>query len=163
MLPNISKYLFQSKAVWLLIVIFSILTFKLFTNWGTAHHPFIMDVNQYYGYLPALFKQHDLTFTVNPNNIWLTPTPIGRGVPMVTYGMSIFYLPFYAIASFFSASNSKGYEPIYAWTIHIGCIIFKYGCPSENHVCFNASFRVPVSIYDRILIRRWGMHAIYGC
>jgi hypothetical protein len=123
-LPNISKYLFQSKAVWLLIVIFSILTFKLFTNWGTAHHPFTMDVNQYYGYLPALFKQHDLTFSVNPNNIWLTPTPICRGVPMVTYGMSIFYLPFYAIASVFSASNSTGYEPIYAWTIHIGCIIY---------------------------------------
>jgi hypothetical protein len=123
-LHNISKYLFQSKVVWLLIVIFCSLTFKLFTNWGVAHHPFIMDVNQYYGYLPALFKQHDLTFSVNPNNVWLTPTPIGRGVPMVTYGMSLFYLPFYAIASIFSASNSTGYEPIYAWTIHIGCIIY---------------------------------------
>jgi hypothetical protein len=123
-LHNISKYLFQSKVVWLLIVIFCILIFKLFTNWGTAHHPFIMDVNQYYGYLPALFKQHDLTFSVNPNNVWLTPTPIGRGVPMVTYGMSLFYLPFYAIASVFSASNTTGYEPIYAWTIHIGCIIY---------------------------------------
>lgn len=124
MLFNISKYLVQSKVIWLFIIFFCILTFKLFANWGDAHHPFIMDVNQYYSYLPALFKQHDLTFSVNPNYVWLTPTPIGRGVPMVTYGMSVFYLPFFMIASIFSDSNSTGYEPVYAWTIHIGCIIY---------------------------------------
>jgi len=121
---NISKYLFQSKVIWLFIVFFCVVFCYFFVNWGEAHHPFVMDVNQYYGYLPALFKQHDLTFSVNPNNVWLTPTPIGRGVPMVTYGMSLFYLPFYVIASVFSASNSTGYEPIYAWTIHIGCMIY---------------------------------------
>ena len=83
-----------SKNVLILITAFCILFFKIFVNWGDADHPFIMDVNQYYGYLPALFKQHDLTFTPNPNSIWLTPTPIGKGVPLVTYGMSLFYLPF---------------------------------------------------------------------
>lgn len=115
---------FFSVVCFAFIILFCAVFFSFFVNWGTVHHPFIMDVNQYYSYLPALFKQHDLTFSVNPNNIWLTPTPIGRGVPMVTYGMSLCYLPFYAIASVFSASNSIGYEPIYAWCIHIGCIIY---------------------------------------
>ncbi len=123
-LSNRYTKLLTSKNVLILIIAFCVLFFKIFVNWGDAHHPFIMDVNQYYGYLPALFKQHDLTFSVNPNNVWLTPTPIGRGVPMVTYGMSLFYLPFYAMASVFSVTNSTGYEPIYAWTIHIGCIIY---------------------------------------
>lgn len=123
-LSNRYTKLLTSKNVLILIIAFCVLFFKIFVNWGDAHHPFIMDVNQYYGYLPALFKQHDLTFTPNPNNIWLTPTPIGKGVPLVTYGMSLFYLPFYVIASIFSSSNSTGYEPIYAWTVHIGCIIY---------------------------------------
>ncbi len=124
MFINKKGHYFFSIVSFAFIILFCTLFFSFFVNWGTVHHPFIMDVNQYYSYLPALFKQHDLTFNYNPNHVWLTPTPIGRGVPMVTYGMSLFYLPFFAVASIFSASNSTGYESIYAWAVHIGCIVY---------------------------------------
>ncbi len=124
MISNLKSRLLTSKTSIILILVFCMIFLKLFVNWGEMHHPFTMDVNQYYSYLPALFKQHDLAFNINPNNVWLTQTPIGKSVPMVTYGMSLFYLPFFLFADFFASKNSTGYEPIYSWTIHTGCVIY---------------------------------------
>jgi hypothetical protein len=56
---------------------------------------------------------------------WLFETPIHKLVPKVTYGMSLFYFPFFLIADLFSKGSSTGYEPIYAWSIHMGCILYS--------------------------------------
>ncbi len=95
-----------------------------FIHWGTLHHPFVNDINQYYSYLNALFIEHDLTFKNNANGYWLIETPTHNFVPKVTYGMALFYSPFYLIAKLVSQNNSTGYEGTYAWIIHFGCIIY---------------------------------------
>lgn len=106
------------------IVLCSFLGTIFFVNWGTLHHPFKMDVNQYYCYLNALFIEHDLTFKVFKNGYWLIETPTHHFVPKVTYGIAFFYCPFYLIAKIFAAADSTGYEPIYSWLIHYGCIFY---------------------------------------
>ena len=106
------------------IVLCSISGTIFFINWGTLHHPFKMDVNQYYCYLNALFIEHDLMFKVFKNGYWLIETPTYHFVPKVTYGISFFYSPFYLIAKGLATPYSTGYEPIYSWLIHYGCIIY---------------------------------------
>lgn len=99
------------------------LTF-IFIHWGDLHHPFKNDINQYYSYLNALFIEHDLTFKSNINQYWLIETPTHHVVPKVTYGMALFYSPFYLIAKLLSNPAATGYEPIYAWLVHFGCIMY---------------------------------------
>ena len=106
------------------IVLFSFCCTPFFVNWQIVHHPFTMDVDQYYSYLNAAFIQHDLTFKTNTHSYWLIETPTHQLVPKVTYGVSLFYTPFYVLAKAFSSNNSTGYEPIYAWVIHFGCITY---------------------------------------
>ena len=106
------------------IVICSFCSTSFFINWGTLQHPFKMDVNQYYCYLNALFIEHDLTFKILKNGYWLIETPTHHVVPKVTYGIAFFYSPFYLLAHIFSPKNATGYEPVYSWLIHYGCIIY---------------------------------------
>lgn len=117
-------YNLQSRLVLFFIIMFCFLTMGKFVNWQAPHHPFVNDVNQYYSYLIAYFKHNDLTFSNGTYHFWLQTTPTNHLVPKVTYGMSLFYLPFFLIAELFSAKNSTGYEPIYAWSIHIGSILY---------------------------------------
>lgn len=95
-----------------------------FIHWGNVRHPFVNDVNQYYSYLNALFVEHDLGFKNNPNNYWLIETPTHHFVPKVTYGMAFFYAPFYLLAKLFAGTHSSGYEAVYAWCVHFGCIVY---------------------------------------
>lgn len=106
------------------ITLFSLCFTVFFINWKPALHPFTMDVNQYYSYLVALFIDHDLGFANNTHGYWLIETPIDKVVPKVTYGIAFFYSPFFIFANIFSNSNATGYEPIYAWSVHYGCIIY---------------------------------------
>jgi hypothetical protein len=106
------------------ICLFALVFTFFFIHWGNARHPFVNDINQYYSYLNALFIDHDLTFTNNTNSYWLIETPIHRFVPKVTYGMAFFYAPFYLLAKIFAGAGSTGYEPVYAWFIHFGCILY---------------------------------------
>lgn len=106
------------------IAFVSLLFSKFFVNWGASEHPYEMDVAQYYSYLIHIFVDQDPLFTQNPHGYWLVETPIHHWVPMVTYGMSLLYSPFFLIARLFSPENSTGYEPIYAWSIHLGMIIY---------------------------------------
>jgi hypothetical protein len=114
-----------SLCAFIIICISALVSFNFFVNWGMEHHPFKNDINQYYSYLNALFIEHDLSFKSNSNNYWLIETPIHRVVPKVTYGMALFYAPFYLIAKLFSAPSSTGYEPIYAQLVHFGCIMYS--------------------------------------
>jgi hypothetical protein len=109
-----------------LAVIFLVaITFTFFfIHWGQAGHPFVNDINQYYSWLNALFIDHDLAFTNNSNGYWLIETPTHQYVPKVTYGMAFFYAPFYLSARVFAGAGSTGYEPVYAWLVHFGCILY---------------------------------------
>lgn len=114
----------QTRFVLSFILIFCFLAMGKFVNWQAQHHPFVYDVNQYYSYLIAYFKHDDIAFSNGTYHFWLQTTPTNHLVPKVTYGMSLFYLPFFLFAELFSAKNSTGYESIYAWSVHIGCIIY---------------------------------------
>ena len=106
------------------ISICALISFSFFVNWGSLHHPFRNDVNQYYSYLNALFIEHDLCFKSNVNDYWLIKTPTHHFVPKVTYGMAFFYSPFFIISKLLFQGNPTGYEPIFAWAIHFGCIVY---------------------------------------
>ncbi len=109
-----------------IIILFCIATIKVFLNWlPEVNHPFVYDTNQYYSYLILSFKHQDLTLQNGTYGFWVTKTSINEFVPKGTYGMSLLYLPFFLIAELFSPKNSTGYEPIYAWSIHIGCIMYS--------------------------------------
>lgn len=112
-----------SSLVILFIALFSLVFTFHFINWP-KHHPFTNDINQYYSYLNALFIENDLTFKTNINKYWLIETPTHHFVPKVTYGMAFFYSPFYLLAKLFSNSNTTGYESIFSWFVHFGCIIY---------------------------------------
>jgi hypothetical protein len=121
--PTIKHFSVSASAVFI-ITFFCIAFSPFFTNWGKFNTPFHDDVNQYYSYIIAVFKYHDITFSNGMYGFWIFETPIHKLVPKVTYGMSLFYLPFFLIAELFSKGNATGYEPIYAWSIHLGCILY---------------------------------------
>lgn len=116
-----NKYSFVSLTI---IAFTTLIITPWFVNWAPQKHPFVMDVDQYYSYLHALFIKHNITFSNNIHDYWLISTPTNHFVPKVTYGVSIFYVPFFLLAKLFSNSQSTGYEPIFAWCIHYGCIIY---------------------------------------
>ncbi len=113
-----------SKIAWWLIAAFCAVFLNHFRNWGQTGHPFVMDVDQYYSYLHAAFIDHDLSFSVRSHPYWFTETPTLHFVPKVTYGMSLLYAPFFLLAHLFAGAGTTGYEPIYAWSIHIGCMLY---------------------------------------
>ena len=113
---------YSSLAI-LFVAFFSLAFTFHFINWP-KNHPFTNDINQYYSYLNALFIENDLTFKTNVNEYWLIETPTHHFVPKVTYGMAFFYSPFYLFAKLLSNSNATGYEPLFAWLVHFGCIIY---------------------------------------
>jgi hypothetical protein len=118
------KNSFYSDLALAVITVFSICSTVFFINWGSSGNPFVMDVNQYYSYLPAIFINHDLGFSQNLHSYWLIETPIHQLVPKVTYGIAFFYSPFFLLAHAFSPGSSTGYEGIYAWFVHYGCIAY---------------------------------------
>lgn len=115
-------YTYSTLFVIFIALVSFVFTFH-FINWPN-NHPFTNDINQYYSYLNGLFIEHDLTFKTNVHEYWLIETPIHKYVPKVTYGIAFFYSPFYLIAKLLSNSNASGYEPIFAWFVHFGCIIY---------------------------------------
>lgn len=120
----LSKQSSYSKIVVIFIAVFVFIASPFFVNWQPSNHPFIMDVNQYYSYLVAFFIDHDIYFNSSNHGFWLMETATHHFVPKVTYGISFFYAPFFLIAKLFSGANSSGYEAIYAWSIHYGCIFY---------------------------------------
>lgn len=123
-MPFIVKNKSYSLLTIFFIGIFCVCSCHFFVHWGLDNHPFKNDINQYYSYLNALFIEHDLTFKNNLNGYWLIETPTHHFVPKVTYGMAFFYSPFYLLAKLFSGVNYTGYEAVYTWMIHFGCIAY---------------------------------------
>lgn len=120
----LKKNSFYSNITIVLITVFSLCFTVFFANWKPLNYPFTMDVDQYYSYLVALFIDHDLGFTTNAHGYWLMETPTHHVVPKVTYGIAFFYSPFFVFSNIFSVATATGYEPIFAWSVHYGCIIY---------------------------------------
>lgn len=118
------KSSFYSIIVFAFITLFVFIASPFFVNWKPVMHPFTMDVNQYYSYLVATFIDHDIYFNSNNHGYWLMETATHHVVPKVTYGIAFFYTPFFLIAKLFSNSDSSGYEAIYSWSIHYGCMLY---------------------------------------
>ncbi len=125
----LNKQISYSKIVAIFIAAFVFFTSPFFVNWKPQGHPFVMDVNQYYSYLVAFFIDHDIYFNSSNHGFWLMETATHHVVPKVTYGVSFFYAPFFLIAKLISGANSSGYESVYAWCVHYGCMIYVIlGC-----------------------------------
>ena len=124
MFKNFAKSISLSYWALFIVTLFCIVFSYFFVNWIKFNSPFYDDVDQYYCYLISLFKHHDLFFEKGYYGFWLSETSIHHFVPKVTYGMSLFYLPFFLIAELLSKGNSTGYESIYSWAIHIGCMLY---------------------------------------
>jgi hypothetical protein len=65
------------------------------------------DVNYYYGYLPATFIYHDLTFSYYDNPgfkdlVWSLPLPNGKRIQKMTMGTAMLYSPFFGIAHYYT-------------------------------------------------------------
>ena len=108
----------------ILILVFSLLTFKYWIWWDK--NQFSNDVDQYYSFLVAQFIHHDLGFHF-PHTYWLTPTPIGEAVPRATIGISLLNLPFFVLAdniAYVFNYETLGYSAPYAWCIHFGAMFY---------------------------------------
>ena len=120
------KIITPSVFVYVLIIVFSLTTFKFWINWGGQDYPFQNDIDQYYSYLVAQFIHHDFSFHF-PHHYWLVETPTHEYVPKVTMGLSILYLPFFIIANNIAYAfdyDGLGYSAPYAWSIHLGSIFY---------------------------------------
>lgn len=111
-------------AVMLLMVFFTLFTFKYWVCWND--YPFKGDIDQYYSYLVAEFIHHDFSFRF-PHHYWLIEAPTGEHVPKVTMGMAILYFPFFIIGN--NIAHTFDYDPLgysapFAWCIHFGTIIY---------------------------------------
>jgi hypothetical protein len=65
------------------------------------------DVIFYYGYVPATFIYHDLSFkfAFQPGfkgTVWSIPLPNGKSIQKMTMGTAILYTPFFGIAHFYT-------------------------------------------------------------
>ncbi len=105
------------------------------------------DVKAYYGYLPAkfIFDDMHLNYLSNPeykpyvgSRVWTGFTEDKKPIFKVSYGMSFFYSPFFAIAHYY-ASHSDKYDA------------YGYSKPYRKAVQFASIFYFIVSI---ILLRK---------
>ncbi len=119
-----------SLATIILIAVFCVVFSDFWKNWKKEHTPFVWDVKQYYAYLPATFIQKDLTFKTT-TDLYLNVLPDGTRIPRATYGMSLMYLPTFALG-YKIALNSKepitdGHSEGFITAIHYG-VMFYFIC-----------------------------------
>lgn len=120
----IKKLLTPSVISIVIIILFSLFSFKFWISWDK--NQFSNDVDQYYSFLIAQFIHHDLTFHF-PNVYWLVPTPTGEMIPKATIGIALLNAPFFVIAdnvAFVFNYETLGYSAPYAWCIHFGAMLY---------------------------------------
>ena len=120
-----NKFSISLTAIFVIIV-YSIVFESYWKNFKGVGHPFIMDVDQYYSYLPATFIHHDLTFDF-PNKYWQITAENGNLIPKVTYGMSLMYAPFFLVGykiALNTFSATTGYTKPFADMVHYGSIFY---------------------------------------
>jgi len=108
-------------------VCFSVFTMDLWRNWHSYEDNFRWDVAHYYSYLPAKFCNHNSFKFNTPFDNYLPESPIGKKIPKMTYGMSVMYLPFFAIGykiAVNQGSATDGFSEPFATCVHWGSIFY---------------------------------------
>jgi len=83
------------------------------------------DVIFYYGYVPATFIYHDLSFRFPSQPgfkgfVWTIPLPNGKSIQKMTMGTALLYIPFFGIAHFYTKLTgglADGYSINYQITL----------------------------------------------
>ncbi len=123
----------SSKITFAIITIAWFLLSSNQKNW--SRNQVKADVVSYYSYLPAFFIDKDLklTFLDSPNTphsglYWAEQTPDGKHVIKTTMGLSILYLPFFAIAHYIVAPLGgylrNGYTEAYMACLAAGSFVY---------------------------------------
>ncbi len=84
------------------------------------------DVIFYYGYVPATFIYHDLSFNFPSKPgfkgfVWTIPLPNGKSIQKMTMGTAVLYTPFFGIAHLYT-KLSGGLADGYSINYHIALI-----------------------------------------
>jgi hypothetical protein len=129
-LKKIGLYIWKRPSAFLFIflIIFSADRYNRWVSFEKDNFPFVDDVDQFYSYLPAIFINHDLTFSY-PNNYWTVKAPNGTKIARTTYGMALMYSPFFFVGhSIARATNHKadGYSLPYKWSVHFGTFVYAF-------------------------------------
>jgi hypothetical protein len=101
----------------------------LWRAWHNKQTNFTWDVAQYYSYLPAKFCNNN-SFEFSNEMVGYIPTLAnGQRMPKVTYGMSLLYSPFFALAykvALNQDSPRDGFSEPFRTCIHWGSIFMDY-------------------------------------
>lgn len=96
---------------------------RYFGGWKGMGNAFKHDIYDYYMYLPAVFIHHDVTY-----NWYGAPnTPKGYILNKVTYGIALFYLPFFLTAHLISnlwRLGTTGFEPMYGFFLLVSSAFY---------------------------------------
>lgn len=129
-LKKIAISIWKKPSLYLFVffIIFTGDRYNRWVNYEKDRFPFVDDVDQFYSYLPAIFIQHDLTFSF-PNNYWTVKAPNGNKIARPTYGMALMYSPFFFIGHAIAKSGNyaqDGYSLPYKWSVHAGTFIYAF-------------------------------------
>lgn len=132
MIPSNNLNILRKPSILLLLftLCFSIWFSDLWKPWhrlSLYDTPFVWDVAQYYSYLPATFI-YDGDFGYNKDfSGFCCDAPLGGKMPKTTYGMSILYAPFFALAYKISVNTHSvldGYSGHFSTWIHFGSVFY---------------------------------------
>ncbi len=100
----------------------------LWRGWHFKETNFVWDVANYYSYLPAKFCNNNSFNFHNGNEDFLPASPLNEKMPKVTYGMSILYAPYFALAYKIAINQNSprdGFSEPFATVIHWGSIFYS--------------------------------------
>jgi len=130
---NIKKIDFSLWALVFSILIVFYINIRL-EYWNTTEKVVTHDVLSYYAYLPATFIYHDLSlkFLSGPGHklgkhFWGTKSPTDNTVIITSYGMSLLYSPFFAVANSVAelmGFPADGYSKPYCFALIFSSIFY---------------------------------------
>ncbi len=128
----------SKKISFLICLLLSMYYIKSTVDLSPWKHKTIIDqdIIFYYGYVPATFIYHDLSFHFPSQpgfkgTVWCIPTPTGNGIQKMTMGTAILYSPVFGIAHLYTKLTgglADGYSPNYQMAlIWAGVLYFILG------------------------------------
>jgi len=99
----------------------------LWRAWHFNQTNFVWDIANYYSYLPAKFCNNNSFDFKNGLEVYLPNGPDGEKISKVTYGMSILYAPYFALAykiALNQGSPLDGFSEPFRTCIHWGSIFY---------------------------------------
>lgn len=129
----LNKYL--SKLVIGILVILCAWYGKNLDSYG-RNQVIVHDVISYYGYLPAAFIFHDLSFSFTRDlpsdfdgKIWVGNSPNGKPLIRMTMGLAILWVPFFLFGHLLAhivGVSTLGYSWPYSFAIFLAAVFYLY-------------------------------------